>query len=93
MCIADENQRITIPKWMTAPESEHFTISNHPTIDPFSLIEAYRLINSMETFQINDNLDTFDRRDNHKKKEVEHELRSNETNHEKATPSCGEHFT
>jgi hypothetical protein len=43
---------------MTLPEAESFSLSQHPTIDPFALLQAFQLIK--DVFKSDLNFDTFD---------------------------------
>jgi len=59
---------------MTEPEAQLFAISHLPIIDPFALIDAVHLINTIDAFQ-SIMFDTLKPFYNHK--EIEHEKLAN----------------
>ena len=50
--------RTRVPKWMTELEAESFSLSQHPIIDPYALLQAHQLIKNV--FKSHFNFDTFD---------------------------------
>ncbi|KPA17913.1 hypothetical protein MHK_001867, partial [Candidatus Magnetomorum sp. HK-1] len=83
LCFVDNTHRTRVPKWMTEPEAEFFSFSQHPIIDPFALLQAHQLIN--DVFKSHFNFDTFD--PILFQKEVENETRSNATTPKKKIKS------
>jgi hypothetical protein len=44
LCFVDDTHRKRFPKWMTQPEAESFSLSQHPIIDPFAILLAHQMI-------------------------------------------------
>jgi hypothetical protein len=75
LCFVDDEHRTRVPKWMTLPEAESFSLSQHPTIDPFALLQALQIIK--DVFKSDLNFDTFD--PSLVQKEVENETHATST--------------
>lgn len=44
ICRIDDFRQLNVPKWMTEPSAENFSISEIPVINPFSLLESIALV-------------------------------------------------